>query len=64
MKSAIRDRGFVMWATLALFTQAAALFVALNENDFYISLIIIGFVFTGLSIRGADRYYKSQKTSA
>lgn len=64
MKSAIRDRVFLMWTTLSFFTQVAALLVALKEKDFYIVLIIIGFVFTGLSIKSADRFYKTQKTSA
>jgi hypothetical protein len=64
MKSAIVDRGFLLWITLSLVSHGAAVLLATRESDSFVYFIISGFVFLTFSVHRADRFYKAQKTSA
>jgi hypothetical protein len=64
MKSAIVDRGFLLWISLSLLSHGAAVLFATAESDSFVYFIISGFVFLAFSVHRADRFYKAQKTSA
>jgi hypothetical protein len=64
MKSAIVDRGFLLWVSLSLLSHGAAVLLATAESDSFVYFIISGFVFLTFSVHRADCFYKAQKTSA